>query len=71
MDQNKPASDAATRRHLEFIKERLANTDFKAAEKLQRIEDLADIVFVARQNYRKNRYGELKAVKQVGLLMLS
>ena len=36
-----------------FIKERLANTDYNAANKLKRIDLLGDLIFTARENYRK------------------
>ncbi len=39
--------------YLEFVKERLANSDYRAEEKLKRIEELGDIIFTARENYRQ------------------
>ena len=41
--------------HLEFIRRRLKTTNFRAEEKLKRIDDLADIIFAAR--------GKLKITK--------
>lgn len=39
--------------YLNFVKERLAKTNYRAKEKLERIDQLAEIVQTARENYRK------------------
>ena len=41
--------------HIEFIKSRLKSTNFHAREKLLRIEELADLIFTAKENYKKNK----------------
>lgn len=52
--------------HRRFIKERLASIDFRAEEKLRRIDELADIVFAARANYRKQTDEDPRRVRKIG-----
>ena len=41
--------------HLKFIKERLRTTDFRAEEKLKQLGELAEIIFAAKENYKKQK----------------
>lgn len=50
-DPNDPKQMGET--YSEFVERRARTTNFRAAEKLQRIDELADMIFTARENYRK------------------
>jgi len=50
-----PAANSPENKHLRFVKERLKRTNFFAAEKIRRIDELADIIFTARRNYRAGK----------------
>jgi hypothetical protein len=41
--------------HLEFVKARAQRQNYRAEEKLRSIEELADVIFLARKNYRKSK----------------
>lgn len=46
--------EAVVEKYLEHVKTRSASTDYEAKEKLERIEELADIIFLARENYKQS-----------------
>lgn len=37
--------------YLQFVNKRAVETDFHAKEKLEAIEEMADLIFTARKNY--------------------
>lgn len=41
--------------YIKFVKERAKRTNYNAAEKLQRIDALGDMIFAARADYRKKQ----------------
>ena len=41
--------------YIKFVKERAKNANYNAAEKLQRIDALGDMIFAARADYRKKK----------------
>lgn len=58
MAKTKPSLEDVEKEYLEYVKLRAKNTNFQAKEKLQAIDELAEIVFEARKNYRKVRNSE-------------
>lgn len=49
--------------YLDFVKLRAATTNFRAEEKLKSIDQLAEIVFCARESYRKKATEKITAPK--------
>jgi hypothetical protein len=45
----------ADEKYLEFVKERARHQNYRAEEKLRNIDDLAEMIFIARQDYRKKK----------------
>lgn len=50
-----PQSTQLDEAHLEFVKARAQRQNYRAEEKLRSIEELADIIFLARKNYRQSK----------------
>lgn len=44
---------AASSGYIEFLEERLKSSDYQAETKIRRIDELADLVFTARKNFRR------------------
>jgi|GEM_PF-4482471 len=43
------------RSYLEFVRKRAKDTDFHAEEKLKRIDELSEIISIARRDYQENK----------------
>lgn len=47
-------NSAIDEKYLEFVKERARTQNYHAEEKLTSIDELAEMIFIARSNYRKS-----------------
>ena len=54
MNKTATNSELAYSNYLEFVEARLRATNFRAAEKLRRLDELAEIIFLAKHNYQKD-----------------
>jgi hypothetical protein len=52
MSEEQKAKYISESEYLEFVKTRLENSNYRAEEKLKRIDELGDAIFIARKNYR-------------------
>ena len=54
MDNKRKVQNEIDKSYVEFVRTRLKNTNFRAQEKLARIDELSDLIFKARSNYKQS-----------------
>ncbi len=55
MNEDQNANNIKDKEYLEFIAKRLKNTNFRAKEKLQKIDELAEIIYHAKADYKNKK----------------
>ena len=55
MNANEKEAAKIDESYVKFVEERLKKTNYHAEEKLKNIDDLAEIIFTARDSYQKTK----------------
>ena len=55
MSEDQTPINSKDKEYLEFVTKRLKSTNFQAKDKLQKMDELAEIIYVASNNYQKSK----------------